>query len=167
MISTIKKGKHRPGNWWRCLALWHKQNNISRQVAFDYSAKYLLPAEDTDDVNKLFGIGYLWNHHKESARFGWDWNDDKSTINLFAYTYVGGKRDFRKICEINRYVKYRLAIEVYPDGYEFTVFDINKSMMMRSLFVVHHHKKKWSFHLGLFFGGNRTAPHPITIEIKK
>jgi hypothetical protein len=167
MTFNIHTGKHRPGNWWKCIRLWYNKKSITRNVLFDFSAKYDLPGDDQNDVNKLFGIGYFPNHHKNSARFGWNWNINVGKINLFAYTWIDGHMSFTKLCELNPHVKYELTLVVFKSSYNFSVYDTRKQNVASSFAIPHNNKCKWCFWLGIYFGGNKPAPHPITIEMKK
>jgi hypothetical protein len=175
MIQTIKKGKHRPGNWWKCIRLWHNKKSITRLVRFDFTARYDLPAGDGEDLNKLFGLGYFWNK-KDSARFCWKWNEATQRVGLYAYYHVAGMKDsrnvngpmdFKYLFDLNRSLWYRLELQITDEAYKFTVSNLGQTIEFKSLWIPKHHKKKWNFYLGLYFGGNRTAPHPITVEIKK
>lgn len=169
MKFTIKKGRHRPGNWWKCIRIWCNKKSLSYRVTFDFTANYDLQGPDNDDVNKLFGFGYFWNLHKESARFGWNYNLQTGKVNLFAYTYVNGQRSFTKLCEISRTYLYDLTLIELPDRYVFDVKDgrtgLPITLTINSVSKLHH--KKWSYHLGLYFGGNQKAPHSITVEMTK
>lgn len=141
---------------------------MTYRVTFDFTANYDLQCDDNDDVNKLFGFGYFWNR-KESARFGWNYNLQTGKINLFAYTHVNGEMSFQKLCEINRSYLYDLTLEELSDRYFFNVKDARSGLPVTLAVnsVSKMHQKKWSYHLGLFFGGNQKAPHSITVEITK
>jgi hypothetical protein len=97
-------------------------------------------------------------------------------VGLYAYYHVAGMKDslnvngpvdFQYLCDLNRSLWYRLELKITGDAYIFTVSNLGQTIEFKTLSVAKHHKKKWSYYLGLFFGGNRTAPHPITVEIKK
>ena len=72
MQLTIKKGRHRP--FLPTFGLWKRKRSFERLVTFHRSCAYMLPDGDQLDVNKLFGVGYFPHHHKDSARFGWNYN---------------------------------------------------------------------------------------------
>lgn len=172
MIIKIHKGNHSPNILQRLLqvGIYRNKSVMERVVEFDITAKYDLPGEENDaDVNKLFGFGYMkGGHQKDSARFGWIWNNGTGKVNLFAYCYVDGKRIMTEICEAATYFKYLLSIDKKDNIYSFSVHDAkNDYKIFGSVNVPFTHKKKWSYRLGCFFGGNRTCDHDITIKISR
>lgn len=159
---TIRKGKHRA--WPFRLGLYFSKKKIRFRVVFDTSCKYELGSENQGDINKLFGVGYFPNHHKESARFGWRYNEDINKIELVAYCYVNGQRVTDLITTVPFHQSHVLQLNITSRFYHFAVvkdsFEVNTS-------IEHSNKRKWSFPLGVYFGGNKPAPHKITIEMKK
>jgi hypothetical protein len=168
---TIKKDKHRPNPWQRIkqFAIWRNKKSMERIILFDITAKYELPIADQDDVNKLFGIGYLpGGHHKDSVRFGWNWNNETGRVRLFSYCYVNGERKIYELCEVINYHAWLLSIDVIGDVYSLTVRDaLNTYYVVGGCDVPFTHKKKLSYALGLFFGGNNAAPHDVNIKMKR
>lgn len=171
MIIRIKKGNHSPNILKRLFqfGVYRNKTVIERVVEFDITAKYDLGNSDNDDVNKLFGLGYIsGGHHEDSARFGWNWNRENGTVNLFAYCYVSGTRVMIKICELSTNTKFLLSISMMKNRYVFLVHDAKNTWhQLASSEVGFTHKKKWTYRLGCYFGGNNPAPHDITIKISK
>lgn len=161
-VYTIRKGKHRA--WPFRFGLYLSKKKIRFRVVFDMSCKYQLPGEDQGDINKLFGIGYFPDHHKESARFGWRYNEDINKIELFAYCYVNGKRITELITTVPFHQSHVLEIEITDHLYYFNVY---KDSFKATFVTTHNHTRKWGFPLGVYFGGNQPAPHKITIEMNK
>lgn len=119
---------------------------------------------DQNDVNKIFGIGYMWTG-KNSARFGWNYNIQTDKINLFAYYHTNSpKGEFDKICEVEIGVTYLLILNIHERSYRFSVIT---EECEKSIDINRKHKKKLSYNQGLYFGGQQRAPHDITIEINK
>lgn len=83
----IKKGKHYcnhliPKIWWG-----KKKWNV--RVCFGSSCWWDTPRDLNDyDLNKLTGVSFGFNNHKNSIRFAWrpDFSE-KGTIEIFAYLY--------------------------------------------------------------------------------
>lgn len=166
MKYTIKKGAHRAWPW--SLGLWFNKQVLRRAVYFDNSCKYHLEGEDMDDTNKLFGIGYFPNHHKDSARFGWRYNPDTEKIRVSAYCFVNGKRIILDLCEVAVFRWYHFTLTVLDSRYQFEIRDgFNDWHVIGDDIVIKTHNKNWSYRLGLFFGGNKPAPQKMHIEIKK
>jgi hypothetical protein len=63
MKYTFKKGNHRPNKL--TFGLFVNKKSVVRDVIFHDSCRYYLAGEDQYDVNKLFGLGYLWHHHTD------------------------------------------------------------------------------------------------------
>lgn len=159
---TISKGKHaaKPRMW----AVWRNKKSLAYRVTFDLNCKYNLGLPDQLDVNKLFGIGYLWHHHKDSARFGWRYNPDKNRIELFAYCYRSGNRVIEYMTDVDFNRSYDLTIAVHFDSYLFTV---RKDGGVFTKEVKHYHEKKIGYALDVYFGGNQTCPHQMNIYLRK
>ena len=165
MKYTIKKGNHRA--WPLRFGLWFGKTIIRRSVTFYPSCKYDLKTDDQHDTHKLFGIGYFPHHQKNSARFGWRYNNLTNKIIISAYCYVDGERVIKDIVGLNINERYIFTLEVNPHFYEFGVKPID---IMHSVIVEFVDKKinHWiSYPLSVFFGGNRTAPNDMMIEINK
>lgn len=162
---TIKKGTHR-GKPFQ-IGLFVGSTRLIREVQFMWSCRYYLPEEDQADVNKLFGIGYLWSHHKNSARFGWSYNTLTEVMDLYAYCYDNGERTSVYITSVQIGEKVKCELQAYRGSkdYLFIVYREDGSYVYRTMKKSHH---KWiGFPLGLYFGGNRRAPETIKIQMKK
>lgn len=167
MRLTIHKGKHRPAWSWLQMRLWFKKRSIRKVVSFSFNCKYDLKSKDQHDTNKLFGIGYFPNHHKESARFGWRYDNAVNRFVISAYCYVSGKRVIEQICSVVANHRYKIQLDIFKDHYLFIVSDFETPVVYGSKMIPFKHKKKFGFPLGLYFGGNNPAPHEMTIEMKK
>jgi len=162
----IKKGKHRA--WPFSFGLFYDKQRMEKVVEFDITAKYDLRSTDNNDINKLFGWGYLNGlHHTDSVRFGWHWDSPLGKVALFAYCYVDGKRFMIPICRVSPNYKYLLQIDKIGKKYLLSVLDAGmRYRNYGSVEVTFTHNKKISYRLGCFFGGNNPAPHDITIKIQ-
>jgi len=168
MIFTIHHKKHRPNFFQFLLQLGLKiGDETERKVCFYSSCKYDLNGiEDDEDVNKLFGFGFFPSHHKNSARFGWFYDNDMERIVLMAYCYVNGKRVKEQICYLRTNRIYYLKIITGVNSYSFWVKDEQKDLLAIET-IFHDSKKRWfGYKLGLFFGGNNKAPHKMQIKIE-
>lgn len=184
MIYKLKKGKHRA--WPFSIGIRFGTTVVKRKVCFSFSCKYSLDGNDQRDTNKLFGRGFahfwrlMWiciswpvfallnrnRHHDDSARFGWRYDVAKKKFILAAYCYVNKKRIIKDLCDAVATYWYTCTIMVLSDCYSFYVQDENGEALA-SYTVQRTNKKKWSFPLGIYFGGNQPAPNDMTIEMKK
>lgn len=167
MRFTIHKGRHRAKPL--RFGFWIKKPEMQMDVYFDSTCKYDLPGTyDDEDVNKLFGIGYPWGAHRQSVRFGWHYNQGTGKIRLSAYCYVKGKRKIKAICDVPFFTWVRCSITVFKDEYYLTVADAHNTWFKHGdAHIPATHKKIFCYRLGLFFGGNKKAPHKMIIEMKK
>src|SRR5690606_12621081 len=138
------KGKHR--GWPLRLGLWFGRSSFEWIVKFDESCRYNLPLPDHLDTNKLVGIGYLWHHHKDSARFGWRYNMERDCIELLAYCYVGGERVIRHIAYVNIGRWVTLTLSIHQRSYAFYVDQGIKPIGMN--LVTYSHNKMLQYRLG-------------------
>lgn len=186
MKFRIPYNRHRarPLFWLCWFPLLIGRSHVSRQVCFDLEADYDLnpdrvpgaldPHSQTYDagdpqfdVNKLFGISFTWNPHKESARFGWRWCPVKRHFILSAYCYVNGIRTKEDICEAVSGKKYDCRISLNRKGYLFTVRHASTGVLINQVPVQHSHTRKHGRLLGIYFGGDRTSPKKIIIHLSK
>ncbi|HYH16739.1 MAG TPA: hypothetical protein VD794_16020 [Flavisolibacter sp.] len=161
MIYTIKSGKHRASPL--TVGFFINKRRIRKYIRFLPSCRYALEGADKEDVNKLFGLGYLWHHHKDSARFGWVYNPQMDRVDIFSYCYIDGSREIAFIARVNIGEVYEYTLEVKNKTYYLSVrgYSVNKSVE-----VPHTHHKKLAFPLGFWFGGNNPAPHTMQADIK-
>lgn len=179
MTFRIPRGKHRArplrfGFYWR-------RKSFAWVVKFTESCRYDLQNVDQGDSNKLIGIacarGWFrlntpwWKfrkyHHKDSARFGWRYDTKTEQIEILAYTYVNGRRLTQHVCHCMIGQQYDLHLKVLTTCYYLAVHYKSDVRSIGYAWVNHAHNKKFMYRLGVFFGGNKTAPHDIEIELKK
>lgn len=122
------------------------------------SCQYQLDEPDQLDWNKLFGIGFFPGHHVASYRFAWRWLEAMGKIELAAYWYQNGKRHWFPITTVKLMEPIELKIQYQAGNIEFKTSTGNS--------FVTSGKWPWiGYKLGLYFGGNKTAPHDIKIQI--
>jgi len=159
MEFLIKKGTHYSNNFIQKLFnLLHFRKSTTYLIKFDSSCIYTLPKEDQGDINKLFGFS-LGLHHKDSARFGWCWNNNQ--LEIWAYWYDSGIRKYQFIQPIEAGESYYLEIKNLGDNWEFSISDYvnsNKIQVPKSKTLVNFGYTLWPY-----FGGNQTSPHDISI----
>jgi hypothetical protein len=163
---TVHSGTHRATPI--SLGLWIGKHSIRKTVVFDASCRYHLNGIDQLDINKLFGIGFLvGGHHKDSARFGWRWDVEVGAVEIFAYCYVSGKRAYEHLGYAAIGKKYSMGIIITDDEYLFDIDCIDDPTNYFSVVTIPFRHNKWlSYPLGVFFGGNQTAPHDIKISME-
>lgn len=114
------------------------------------------------DINKLFGFSDCNSvHHENSARFGWNWQNNK--LNIFAYCYTNGnvKNQFITSIDLNKEYDYRIS----TDGNKY-VFTLDDKTIIMDRGCSDNFSKNTRLKLYPYFGGDETAPHDIKILIK-
>ncbi len=157
-IYTIPKGKHYSTYKTEFL----QADYLAFDAQFDESAQYISSTEENQwDTNKLFGFADCNSHHHDnSVRFGWRWIDDR--IEILAYCYVNGERIIEQIGithpgEVNQY-----RIELTDTEYRLTM-DSNSVSIPRTKPC-----DRGAYYLLFpYFGGDETAPHDISILIRR
>lgn len=171
MKKVISKNKRRPHWSFEFIPILinrEKDFEIAKCIVFSDSAIYKFDDEDQHDVNKLFGFSLGW-HHKNSVRFGWRPNCDLSRIEIVGYEYINGLRlSTIPICEVdlNKVYKYRLTYNHQLERIEYWISDgDNQNATCHPVSI----KRKYTlgYKLGLYFGGNKKAPHDIIIYENK
>jgi len=159
---TIKKGNHYCQFAWLSLFRMHWNKNL-------WSVKFKLddncwwsPTRNSDDydINKLVGIGFGFNHHKNSWRLGWVPNFIfKNHFKLFAYAYDTntGQHVSVEMGDFISGVIYDCKIESKNNKYYFSCSNIGQAEIDNNL-----KDSKLEFELNFYHGGNNTAPNDET-----
>ena len=173
MTYTIKKGTHRAQGMGWSVTLENKQ--VAR-VKFHDNCRYDI-SYDQLDWNKLFGrsTNGLW-HHSNSMRVGWRYNKDIDQIEIGAYTYKKGKRQTEpqgfecSIGFVNIGEDFAISMEHKRWKYIFKLIQFIGPSHEEVTELKMPAKKcpdimTMSSKLNLYFGGNRTAPHDMDVDI--
>ncbi|CAN5319376.1 hypothetical protein BH23BAC1_BH23BAC1_34820 [soil metagenome] len=116
------------------------------------------------DINKLMGFSDCNSqHHGNSARFGWSWDDYHQQLKIYAYAYKDGtiQKKYIKPVELNTIYEYRIRIE--RRKYQF-ILDGEMVELGRGCTNT---RGMLRYYLFPYFGGDEKAPHDITIRIKE
>lgn len=139
---------------------------VSATVTFDSSCIYDLQSVDQNDWNKVIGLGFVGSknqslgsapHQVDGARVGWRWNPETQKIDLACYAYVDGQRTAFKVGETSINQPVYLSIKIDYNKKEYRVMEGEP--------IRFTHNKKFAYKTGLYFGGNRPAPHAIRVKI--
>lgn len=163
-MKKIIKGFHYCFNFLNFKPYFCKESlQSSYKVKFTQSCRYII-GKDQTDVNKLFGFSYGF-HHNQSDRIGWRYNNITNKIELLLYSYECKKRYsfLLKSFDINEDIIIKLSVDLKED-YRSIIIEINNK---RISYFLKHKQTFWGYTLGSYFGGNRTAPHNILIDIAK
>lgn len=160
----IKKGRHF-SNMSMFPILISGKNRIAYNVIFTPSCAYDIGLADQADINKLFGIGYFPSHHKNSVRFGWRYDPRMEAIELLAYYYADGKREWRHVCYATINEELTCIIDIMEEGHFLVVY--NNHMKLGEVILDKPIGRDFGYRLKPFFGGNQKAPHDIWIRMKK
>ena len=157
---TVKQGEHKSN-----FPLIQRGNEIYTQVLFSKSCMYDQQPTGMTGWNKLIGLMPGFNDiHKNSARWVWRYNHGSREIDLATYTYVNTERVIvHQISTpleqwIELYVGYDKKLTKWVYGY--------KGADIGGFVRCPEFKDKNFWWLGLYFGGNSTAPHDITVHYK-
>ncbi len=142
--------------------IWFGQNFISYQLTFTESCRYDLGTDDQQDWNKLFGVGFGLNHHKNSVRFGWRYNPVTCLIEIASYWYRDGERGSLQLVPVPIGSANIFSISIQP-GDKVVFMQNGKPLDIIRMTTT----KSPGFRLHPYFGGNRKAPHKITILKEK
>jgi hypothetical protein len=171
MKIKILKNKHYPFPYFfLALPVWTgKFKEIEKNFMFTESCLYDLQNNDQFDVNKLFGFS-IGLHHNISFRFGWRALPNEKKIEILTDEYHDGIRQEQKsIGKINIDVWYKFQLIYYWDNVNektiYYLYNPYESYGITNNFSI---KKKsgLGYTLGLYFGGNKKAPHDIIIYKK-
>ena len=140
-----------------------QRNHLVFTATFDSSAVYHLDNKAyQDSKNKLLGFSDCNSLHRvNSARFAWQWFNER--LEIFAYCYVNGVRveEFIGSVELNK--PHHYSITCTAEHYVFRL-DAHEPVVIRRGNVC---DKGWYYMLWPYFGGSQPAPHDIRITIKR
>ena len=171
-IFKIFKGYHYPfpldfGGLKSIVGIFRPKDcySFSGVYKFDKSCEYSLDGGDQSDVNKLVGISFGF-HHKNSVRVGWRYKDGVIEICYYAYqnskrlpTIVIGTVDLDSLFTLD------INIGRRSKNVEILLRAQNREPVIKTfVYELPSNKTYLSYGLGIYFGGNRTAPHTMTIE---
>jgi len=188
---SIEKGKHYPDRTHWPLKLFRGDSlTIKRMITFNETAIYRFNDADDGDKNKLFGVSmrffpvirklksfegkniYPWfkllglavfkPQHWSSIRIAWNCQDRNSSIRIYKYAYDKGERTRSDICEIpiNKPAIFIINVDKQTGVVKILVEYLNKEYRNYAKTEI---KGSLYWLLDLYFGGNRPAPHLITI----
>ena len=163
----IYKYCHRPFPF-KIMGIKKSEVKISREFKFLDSCRYTLDNGDQYDWNKLYGVTYgMFNIHKWSTRFAWRYNVATEKIEIGAYWYKNGEREYYYMCSIDLNEKYMFKMEIDSDnGYvRFSVLEDGYIKLSEfNLYIDPMILNKKKYQSGIYFGGNRRAPHKMEIR---
>lgn len=150
---------------------------MTRQVTFDTSCEYDSAAYNADDVNKLFGLSFGFGGvHHNSARFGWRWSKNDQCIELVAYVYNEGKKNW------DAQLRYPVVAQVKPGktvwchiiytpaigdkaGYFCFMVDDPQQRWLETNVIAPDNLPHYGLTHGLYFGGELVASHNMSVQI--
>lgn len=136
-----------------------KERSMRAKVTFHKDCEYNLPSQDKQDINKLFGYSF-GHHHRNSLRIGWRYNEDRKQIEVVSYIYIDGVRQTERHLA---WCDFEEEYEMYIDNSENYAYMIVYTFA--GICVPFRNKLGVSYPLSLYFGGNNTAPHDMTIDL--
>lgn len=111
--------------------------------------------------NKLLGFSDCNSlHHENSARFAWQWFNER--LEVYAYCYANGERveKFVGVVDLGEFNHYR--IEIREDQYAFVLNDEPPVYITRGNTC----ERGEYYMLWPYFGGHIPAPHDVQIFIR-
>lgn len=164
---TIEAGDHEPMPK-RKVGIVIAPGEISATVTFDSSCIYDTDVIDSQDWNKVIGLGFVGSqnqdittgvppHQVDGVRVGWRWNPQRGRIDLGAYAYVEGKRIDFKVAETGINVPTRMVIKID--------YDRKLYQVLGGKTIPFTHNKTFAYKTGLYFGGSYPAPHRVRVKI--
>jgi len=137
-----------------------KTSEMKFMVRFNSSAMYTtLNPGNQADINKLWGFSEGYNNQYNSARFGWAWYNN--ALRLYGYVYNKGVRSHAEVAAIPIGAEVTCSIKVSGSSYIFTA-NGTSVILSRGLSTT----SASGLQQYPYFGGDETAPHLISIELK-
>lgn len=140
-----------------------QSSTLEFNATFDHSAVYNLGTTALQDSkNKLMGFADCNSyHHDNSARFAWQWFNDR--LEIYAYCYVNGERREAFIGTISLHTPHHFRLELTDHEYRFFLNHSEPVVVERGS----NCDKGLYYLLWPYFGGSTPAPHDVTILIQR
>lgn len=139
-----------------------QSNTLTFRAKFNETAIYRFDDQGfQDSKNKLLGFSDCNSlHHDNSARFAWQWYNER--LEIFAYCYVNGERKEKFIGTVNLHEENRYQLTVTEDNY---VFQLNNQ---EQVYITRGNScdKGIYYMLWPYFGGTIPAPHDVSISLE-
>jgi len=139
-----------------------QSNDLVFRATFDESAIYDLGDDALQSSkNKLLGFSDCNSlHHENSARFAWQWFNDR--LEIYAYCYVNAVRteQFLGVVNLNEENIYKITLN--DSEYVFYLNDKKVATIQRG----NSCDKGVYYMLYPYFGGSVPAPHNIKIALR-
>lgn len=136
---------------------------INYKIKFDMNCWYSRDKVEYTGINKLCGLGFGLNHHKNSIRIGWQPDFEmENSILLYAYWYdakTDGQYQSSLIGSIETNKEFTAGIKLLDNHYEVFINSTNLSIENK------YRDRKWGFYLRPYFGGKSRCPQTMTIKI--
>lgn len=135
---------------------------LAFKATFDESARYQLSDPSLQDSkNKLMGFSDCNSlHHENSARFAWQWFNDR--LEIYAYCYVDSMRVEQFIAPVDLDEENLYEIATTTDEYIFYLNGEKKAAIGRTVQC----NDGLNYILYPYFGGTMPAPHDVRIQIQ-
>lgn len=133
------------------------------RARFDESARYeLANLALQSNKNKLLGFADCNSlHHENSARFAWQWYEQR--LEIYAYCYVNGERVEAFVGTVGIDEENAYEIKLTPSHY---VFSLNGEEAVRIARGTPCDTGVY-YMLWPYFGGSEPAPHDIQIMVNR
>lgn len=140
------------------------KSKLDFDFMFGKNCLYSFPDIDNQDVNKLFGTGFGFSHHKDSWRLGWNCSEGNNNIQLYSYYYNQGIRKIDYICDIAPNVRANCFANFdRTDGKIYVHISFSGNTAFKEYEFDFKGVPKFGFTLYPFFGGNKVSP--VTMNI--
>jgi hypothetical protein len=156
---VIPKGKHAAAN----RSVQSLQSDVlSFDAKFNSTARYDFKEDGfQDSKNKLLGFADCNSmHHENSARFGWQWFNNR--LEIYAYCYVNSNRveKFIGVAELDEVNHYEIRLR--GNEYIFQFNDEEPIAIERGNVC----NQGVYYMLWPYFGGTLPAPHTVSIDVR-
>jgi len=159
---TINRGKHYCRYWWTKV-FSPRWNHKKWEVSFIIDKDNWVEQISGETINKLIGVGFGFNHHKNSWRLGIRYNFSKKNW-YYLYAYVYDETDSHiatLIGEVEGGKLYYGTVESVFGQYIYKFPEVGIPVYMPNK----HKDWKLQFELWPYHGGHNTAPKLETFFI--
>ena len=140
--------------------VYWKKKVYKWEVVFDNNCRYDLQNEDQLDWNKLVGVSQHFNPRLNSLRFGWRYNLKTEEIEIALYSEKNYVFEYKLLTSVKPTEKLKLSM--YFEG-DLATVQVNDTTYQTKYTL----DKNLTIRCNPYFGGNRTAPHCMSLKLSK
>jgi DUF971 family protein len=160
---TIKQGNHYANGL--NFKLHSNLHQLNFKAKLSSNCLYQFDDADNFDINKLYGVTWGLTNDNNSFRIGWNCQNNNGMIQYFAYMHKNGSMSWQYLFQELPNVEINFHIEFLKDVNYINIYRLD-AMESYGIWYQFSDVSNTGYYNFPYFGGNKVAPHDMTIGIE-